>query len=306
MQDKPRVLVPYPAEEVGSFPPELRVDVWDGTGDPPGDLADVAFYVQPYAGGPRTLEVLPAMTGLRVVQSLTAGVEKLLPLVPPRAVLCNGRGLHDASAAEQALTLILAAQRELPRWVRDQDAHRWAPHFTRSLADSRVLLVGYGSIGAALDTRLSACEAEVVRVARTPRPEHGVHGIAELHDLLPDADIVVAVVPETPATKGLLGAEELALLPEGALVVNIGRGTAVDSDALVAETASGRLRAALDVTDPEPLPPDHPLWSAATVLITPHVAGGSATFYPRAKRFVADQLRRFAEGRDLLNVVDRG
>lgn len=305
MQDKPRALVPYPVDEVGGFPPELRVDVWDGTGDPPADLADVAFYVQPYAGGPHTVDVIKAMTGLRVVQCLTAGVEKLLPVVPQDVVLCNGRGLHDASAAEHALALVLAAQRDLPRWVRDQDAHRWQPHFTRSLADSRVMVLGYGSIGAALDERLRACEAEVVRVARTARPSDGVHAIAELRTLLPAVDVVVSVLPETDETMGILGAAELALLPDHALLVNIGRGTAVDTDALVAETASGRLRAALDVTDPEPPPPDHPLWSSANVLVTPHVAGGSATFYPRAKRLVADQLRRFADGAELCNVVRR-
>ncbi|GDY32367.1 2-hydroxyacid dehydrogenase [Gandjariella thermophila] len=305
MQDKPRVLVPFSAEDLGGFPAGLRVDTWDGTGDPPRDLADVAMYVLPYAGGQNTTDVLAEMSGLRVAQSLTAGVERLLPLLPPHVVLCNGRGLHDASAAEHALALILAAQRDLPRWVRDQDAHRWAPHFTRSLAGSRVLILGYGSIGAALDTRLRACEAEVVRVARARRPAEHVHGIAELPDLLPHADILVSILPDTDHTRGLLGAKELALLPDEALVVNIGRGTAVDTLALVAETASGRLRVALDVTDPEPPPAEHPLWSAANVLITPHVAGGSATFYPRARRFVADQLRRFAEGRDLRNVVPR-
>jgi phosphoglycerate dehydrogenase-like enzyme len=306
MQDKPHALVPFRAEDLGGFPPGLRVDVWDGTGAPPRDLGDVACYVLPYAGGPSTTDVLAEMSGLRVAQSLSAGVEKLAPLLPPHVVLCNGRGLHDASAAEHALALILAAQRELPRWVRDQDAHRWAPHFTRSLADSRVLILGYGSIGAALDTRLRACEAEVVRVARSARPDDDVHGIAELPDLLPHVDVLVSVLPETAATTGLLGAAELARLPDHALLVNIGRGTAVDTDALVAETASGRLRAALDVTEPEPPPPGHPLWSSANVLLTPHVAGGSATFYPRARRFVADQLRRFAEGRELRNVVPRG
>jgi phosphoglycerate dehydrogenase-like enzyme len=306
MQDRPRALVPFTAEDLGGFPPELRVDVWDGTGDPPGDLADVACYVLPYAGGRNTTDVLAAMSGLRVAQSLTAGVEKLLPLLSPHVVLCNGRGLHDASAAEHALALILAAQRDLPRWVRDQDAHRWAPHFTGSLADSRVLILGYGSIGAALDARLRACEAEVVRVARTARPEGDVHGVDDLPDLLPHADVLVSVLPETEHTRGMVGAKELALLPDRALVVNIGRGAVVDTLALVAETTGGRLRAALDVTDPEPPPPDHALWSSANVLITPHVAGGSTTFYPRAKRFVADQLRRFAEGRELRNVVSRG
>ncbi|MFE6645210.1 NAD(P)-dependent oxidoreductase [Nocardioides sp. NPDC057772] len=228
----------------------------------------------------------------------------MLPLIGPEVTLSNGRGLHDASAAEHGLGLILAAQRELPRWVRDQDAGRWQPEHTRSLADSRVVILGYGSIGAALEQRLLACEAEVVRVASRPDADRGVHGVDELPALLPTADIMVLTLPEKPGTIGLIGGEQLALLPDDALVVNIGRGRTLDTGALLAELSTGRLRAALDVVDPEPLPADHPLWSTGAI-VTPHVGGGAATFYPRAERLVAEQLRRFAEGRPLLNVVPR-
>lgn len=302
-----RVLVPWPhlGELMGGWPSNLKLDIYDGEQAPPEDLSDVAFYVMPYAKGDPPRDLIPRMTGLRAVQSLSAGVEKLLPLIGPDVVLSNGRGLHDASAAEHALALVLAAQRELPRRIRDQDAHRWAPQHTRSLADSRVVIVGYGSIGAAIERRLLACEAEVVRVASRPRPAEGVHGVAELPELLPGADILILTLPQSPATIGLLGAEQLALLPDDALVVNVGRGPTLDTGALRTETATGRLRAALDVTDPEPLPSDDPLWDCANVLITPHVGGGSATFYPRAEHFVAEQLRRFAEGRPLHNVVTR-
>jgi phosphoglycerate dehydrogenase-like enzyme len=247
--------------------------------------------------------LIPCMTGLRAVQSLSAGVEKLLPFITPGVVLSNGRGLHDASVAEHALALVLAAQRDLPRRVRDQDAHRWAPYFTRSLADTRVVIVGYGSIGAAIEQRLLACEAEVVRVASRRRPAEGVHGVAELPELLPHADIVILTLPESPATIGLMDAKLLALLPDDALVVNVGRGRTLDNAALRAETTTGRLRASLEVTDPEPPPSDDPLWNCENVLITLRVGGGSATFYPCAERFVAEQLRRFAAGRPLLNVV---
>ena len=137
---------------------------------------------------------------------------------------------------------------------------------------------------------------------RSPRPAEGVHAIADLPDLLPEADVVVLVLPQTPQTQGLIGAPELALLPDDALVVNVGRGPALDTAALLAE--KGRVRAALDVVDPEPLPPGHPLWSAPGVFVTPHVAGGSATFGPRARRFVNDQLRRWAAGEPLANHVD--
>ncbi|MCZ4602632.1 PfkB family carbohydrate kinase [Streptomyces sp. Lzd4kr] len=284
-----RVLLPWPriGELMGGWPSHLKVDVYDGEQAPPGDLSDVAFYVMPYAKGNAPRDLIPRMTGLRAVQSLSAGVEKLLPLIAPGVVLANGRGLHDASAAEHALALVLAAQRDLPRRVRDQDAHRWAPYFTRSLADTRVVIVGYGSIGAAIERRLLACEAEVVRVASRSRPAEGVHGVADLAELLPHADIAILTLPELPATVGLMDAELLALLPDDALVVNVGRGRTLDSAALRAETTTGRLRAALDVTDPEPLPSDDPLWACENVLITPHVGGGSATFYPRAERFVA-------------------
>ncbi|GGR44341.1 2-hydroxyacid dehydrogenase [Nocardioides luteus] len=298
-----RVLVPWAQleEQMGGWPDGLQVEVYDGTGAPPEDVSDVELYVLPY-GRSVGRDLLPRMPALRAVQSLSAGVEKVLPLIGPNVTLCNGRGLHDASAAEHGLGLILAAQRELPRWVRDQDAGRWAPEHTRSLADSRVVLVGYGSIGAALEQRLLACEAEVVRVASKADPGRAVHGVDELPSLLPTADIVVLTLPETPGTIGLVGAETLALLPDDALVVNIGRGRTLDTEALLAELTTGRLRAALDVVDPEPLPSDHPLWTSGAI-VTPHVGGGAATFYPRAERLVAEQLRRFADGRPLLNVV---
>ena len=297
----PEALVPWPgvAEAMAG---RLAVGVYDGTGAPPPDLSAVRFYVLPYAV-PEAAGLIARMPALEAVQSLSAGVDSLLPLVPEDVVVCNGRGLHDASVAEHVLGLILAVRRDLPNWVRRQDERRWAPHFTGSLAGSRVLLLGYGSIGAAVAERLRPFEVEVVPVASRARP--GVHGVAELPRLLPGADVVVITLPLTEATRGLFGAPELAALPDGALVVNAGRGGVVDTDALLAETASGRLFAALDVVEPEPLPSDHPLWSVPNVLITPHVAGGSATFHPRAERLAAEQLSRFADGRPLLNVVPR-
>ncbi len=298
------VLVPWPeAVPDGPLPTDLRVEVYPGGPLPDGVAARVEFFTVPYAQ-PADPDLLGAMPRLRVVQSLNAGVEGLVPLLPPGVVLCNGRGLHDASVAEHALGLILAAQRDLPRWVRQQDAGRWEREFTGSLADRRVAIVGYGSIGVALERRLLAAEASVVRVANRARPAEDVHAVGDLPRLLPDVDIAVLVLPENPGTVGLFGADLLAALPDGALVVNVGRGRTLDTAALLAETAAatGRLRAALDVTDPEPLPPDHPLWHRPGVLITPHVAGGSAAFYPRAKRFVADQVRRFADGSPLRNV----
>jgi phosphoglycerate dehydrogenase-like enzyme len=272
--------------------------VYDGVADPPSDVDDVGCYVLPYAK-PAALQLIRAMPRLRVVQTLNAGYDDVRVLLPDGVSLCNGRGLHDASTAEHALGLILAAQRNLATWVRNQDQHEWRQKHTDSLADSRVLVVGYGSIGQALGRRLEACEATVVPVAS--RPREGVHGIAELPALLPSADVVVLIVPLTEQTENLLGPDELALLPDNALVVNIARGKVLDTEALLAE--KGRIRAALDVTDPEPLPADHPLWDLPGTIITPHVGGGSATFYPRARRFVAEQLRRLVAGEPLQNVV---
>ncbi|GGV67014.1 MULTISPECIES: 2-hydroxyacid dehydrogenase [Streptomyces] len=304
------VLLPWDGldRRYGPWPEGVQVHVWDGTtpdGEPADEvLAQVGLWVMPYAV-PDAARLLPRLPRLRAVQSLSAGVEKLLPLLPAGVALHNGRGLHDASTAEHALGLILAAQRDLPQWVADQADGRWEPHFTRSLADCRVTIVGYGSIGAALERRLLACEAQVVRVARRARPEQDVHAVSDLPGLLPDTDIVVLVLPENASTAGLFGAAELAALPDGALVVNVGRGRTLDTEALLAHTSTGRLRAALDVTDPEPLPADHPLRRCPGVLITPHVAGGSAAFRPRAERLIVEQVRRFADGRELLHPFPR-
>lgn len=297
-----RALVPFPDLPA---PTGMLLDHYDGTGAPPADVSDVEFYVLPYDRGDEPAELIAKMPALRAVQALTAGVDRLLRVVPPEVPLHNGRGLHDASTAEHALALMLAAQRELPRWLDRQAHRRWDHHLTGSVAGSRVTILGYGSIGRALDRRLVAAEAEVTRVAAHTRPDEQVHAVTELPVLLPRTDILVMILPDSPATVGAIGARELALLPDGALVVNVGRGRTLDTDAVLAELTAGRLRAALDVTDPEPLPADHPLWTAPGVLITPHVAGGSSTFWPRAHALVAEQLRRFAAGDPLLNPVPR-
>jgi len=303
-----RVLVPWKSvrdalsDLGGPADAGLTVEVFSGDEPGPDDLGDVVFFTVPY-DRPFGTEPIPRLSGVRVVQALTAGYDNLVGLVPSGVTLCTARGLHDSSTAEHALGLILAAQRELPRWVLAQREGRWEHTHTRSLAGSRVLLVGYGSIGSALDARLRACEATPVRVGRRARPDQQVFGVAELDGLLPSADIVVLIAPLTDETRGLLGDRRLALLPDGALVVNVGRGPVLDTNAILAETASGRLRAALDVTDPEPLPPGHPLWHSPGTIITPHVAGGAAAFYPQAADFIVRQVRSFATGEPLRNVV---
>jgi phosphoglycerate dehydrogenase-like enzyme len=241
------------------------------------------------------------MPALKVVQTLTAGVEHVTPYLPDGVTLCNARGVHDASTAELAVGLILASLRGIPDFVRAQDSGEWVAGRREALADKRVLILGAGSIAQALRRRLTPFECDVTCVARTARD--GVAGIDQLPDLLPQADVVVLLVPLTDDTRGLVDAKFLTQMKDGALLVNVARGQVVDTEALVAELASGRLRAALDVTDPEPLPKGHPLWSAPGVLISPHVGGNTSAFLPRGRRLVSAQLRRYVAGEPLANVV---
>ncbi|WP_433858405.1 2-hydroxyacid dehydrogenase [Streptomyces kronopolitis] len=304
------VWLPIPPDEIEGLPGGLRYVHWDAGPDYPADPERCAFYAVPYMKDVEvSLRPLSRMGRVRVVQTLTAGVEHMLPglsRMPVGARLCNARGLHDASTAELALTLTLAALRGVPDFVRGQDAGEWRPDLRPALADKSVLIVGYGSIGSAIEDRLTPFEcARVVRIARTARDtvRGPVHPLSDLSALLPGADVVVLATPLTEATRGLVGRDFLARMKDGALLVNIARGGIVDTAALLAELQSGRLRAALDVTDPEPLPAGHPLWHAPGVLITPHVGGPSSAFLPRAKRLLRDQLTLFAAGEPLRNVV---
>ena len=308
---KPVVWLPYADEDdaaarLGGLPDGIRVDCFRADGDEfPASVAEVEMYVLPYMKGAEVLERSGEMTSLKVIQTLTAGVENFLPYVPAGVTLCNAAGVHDASTAELAVALTLASGRKLDEFARNQPGGTWAPRLGRALADQRVLIVGYGRIGQAIERRLAGFEvASITRVARRARDgEPRVHAIAELANLLPEADVVILIAPATPETEGLIGAEELALLPDDALLVNVARGVLVDTDALVTETGSGRIRAALDVTDPEPLPPEHQLWKIPSVFVVPHVGGASTAFFPRADRLVAAQLRRWTAGEPLENVI---
>jgi phosphoglycerate dehydrogenase-like enzyme len=281
--------------------PGVECAVHDGTGPEPDGIEDVEVWIPPLITVPDVPGTLARMTSLRLVQTVTAGVEPYRPHIPEGAVLCNARGVHDAGTAEWAVGAMIAMLREFPGFVDAQRAGAWTYHYTGVLADSTVLIVGYGSIGAALERRLDGFEVEVVRVARTAR--EGVHGMDELPDLLPAADVVVLLVPATPATAGLADAGFLARMKDGALLVNAARGGVVDTGALVAELKSGRLRAALDVTMPEPLPEGHPLWSAPGLLITPHVAGSTPASQRRLSLLLRAQLTRHLSGEPLDNVI---
>jgi phosphoglycerate dehydrogenase-like enzyme len=267
-----------------------------------GGLDGVTFYCLPYMGDAASIALISDLPALQVIQSLSSGVDEVLAAVPGHVTLCNGHGLgHEEGTAELALALILASMRRIPSFVAQQSRRSWSHVRTESLDGKHVLLVGYGNIGKLIEQRLAPFGARVRRVSRTPRD--GVAGLAELPAQASAADILVICIALHPATRGLIDRRVLAALPDGALVVNVARGPLVDTDALVSELSSGRLCAALDVTDPEPLPAGRAEWTWPNVLITPHIGGDTAVFADRAPAFVADQAGRHLTGRPLLNVV---
>ncbi len=283
--------------------PGTDVEIVSVEGDTPlpANVTDVEFYVPSFAPTVASGEVMRLMKGLRVVQTVTAGVDKLQPYMPDGAVLCNARGAHDAATAEWTVAAMLGALRDFPLFAREQAASRWTYQSTDQLAEKTVLIVGYGSIGAAVERRLAGFEVDVLRVARSPRA--GVAGLTELPALLPTADVVVLLVPFTPETKGMVDAGFLGRMKDGALLVNAARGAVADTQALCAELAAGRLRAALDVTDPEPLPPSHELWTLPGVFITPHVAASTPVSERRVVRLVREQAEAYLRGDPLRNVI---
>jgi phosphoglycerate dehydrogenase-like enzyme len=291
------------------LPPHVTVELFPAPDAPlPSDPADVEFWVPPFLSTGNVVPFAEKLSGLRVVQLLSAGAEVWIGRLPRTVTLCDARGVHSSSTSEWILTAILSYLRAFPAFARAQAGREWsnqryAP--TDELADKRVLIIGAGAIGEATASRLEPFEvASITRVARTARD--GVHGIDELPSLLPDADIVVLIVPLTAETTGLADADFLARMPDGALLVNAARGPVVDTAALTAELRSGRIGAAVDVTDPEPLPADHPLWTMPNFLLTPHVGGAVPGLMRRAYRLVGEQIQRYLAGAPLINEVRDG
>ena len=306
-----RVWIPHEAGRE-YLPEQAQADVYlGGDSELPGDPAAVDFWVPPFLSSGNVVALAGRMPRLRAIQLLSAGADAWVGRIPEGVTLCDARGVHDSSTSEWVVAAILASLRRFDHFARAQADHRWSyaevtP--TDELAGKRVLIIGSGSIGAALAARLAPFEVSLTHVARTARGgEHGVvHGVEELPRLLPEADIVVVLVPLTDRTRGLIDAGFLAAMRDGALLVNAARGPVADTAALTKELGMGRIQAAVDVTDPEPLPADHPLWSAPGLLLTPHVAGSVRGLLPRAYRLAAAQMRRLIAGEELINQVEEG
>lgn len=272
----------------------------------------------------RSLRVAPHLRGVKLVLSLMAGTEWIPGAMGPHVTICNARGAHNIATAEWTLAAVLATFKYFPLYLDIQNSAIWkrrseaSAHFARISGDSReiyppvmqeeltgksVLLIGYGSIGKEIERMLTPFHVSLTRVARTARSSPAVHAVTELDTLLPNADVVILIIPSTAESYKLIGARQLALMRQGALLVNAARGPVVDTDALVDVLNSGRIRAALDVTDPEPLPEGHPLWRCPNLLLTPHIGGSSPRFAQRALQIASDELRRYIAGEPLHNVV---
>lgn len=285
----------------------VEVLVWDLQAPHPRG-AEVRLAVLPYMNQVSLTQVLPDHGDLEVLQLQSAGYDHYVDDLPPGVTLCNAAGVHDASTAELTLALVLDSLRGFQEFFEAQANSRWLPLRIRpALADKKVLVLGYGHVGRAIVRRLLPFEVEVTVVASQARDGDDlvsrIHGIGELAQLATTADVLVVIVPLTDATRGLVDAALLSRLPDRALVVNVARGPVVVTDDLLHECASGRLRAALDVTDPEPLPPGHPAWHTPGVLITPHVGGATTAMQPRMLALSRRQVEAVRDGAPVANIV---
>ena len=318
--------VGYPAtvsaDLLRDFPPGIELIPVSDQMD--HDVEIDVWITDPYPG--KSIRTWPHLRGVKLVLSMLAGTEWIPPLVGPHVTICNARGAHNIPTAEWTLAVILATLKYLPLYLDIQRSQIWKRRFEANehymqitgatseqyppvlqeeLTGKTVLLVGYGSIGKEIERMLAPFDVELLRVARSARTDPEVHAANELESLLPRAEIVVLILPSTEESRGMFGSRQMALMRQGALLVNAARGPIVDTDALVAALKAGRIRAALDVTEPEPLPEGHPLWSCPNVLITPHIGGSSPQFSRRALGVVADELRRYMNGEPLKNVVQQ-
>ena len=265
------------------------------------DLSEITFYVPTYMGGRPALELTKKMPNLKILQMPNAGYDDAMEYVRDGMTLCNGKSIHDDSTAELAVGLTIASLRGFPDFVRNQDKSEWVHVKNKSINDRKIGIIGFGSIGTTIAKMLSGFAVEIIPFTQSGRDN--TIAITDLDKHLPTLDVVILILPLTKESKHLFDAKRLSLMKDGALLVNVARGPIVETNALVKELNSGRITAALDVTDPEPLPKDHPLWRVKGVLISPHVGGNTTAFESRARRLVESQLNLLAKGKPLNNVI---
>lgn len=303
--------ISFPSQElidaVGPIPENLKAVLWDLENDPEIPLEDIDIAVLPYMANPQTLENVHKAPNVKVVQTQTTGFDGMIDLIGDRADINTAAGVHAAATAEMALGLAIASLRGFPQSVRDQQQGRWNPQQWPGLADRTVGLVGVGGIGEEIRKRLEPFEVNLLRFGSAARTdEHGeVFATSELAARAPEIEVLILIVPLNDSTRHLVDAQLLAKLPDGATVINVARGPVVDTDAIVAEVASGRLNMASDVFDPEPLPAGHPLWQHPNALVIPHNGGNTKAFFPRMVKLLKKQVQAWAAGNDGENLVHR-
>lgn len=268
------------------------------------DLSQIDFYVPTYMTGAKGLSYVVKMTNLKTLQMPNAGYDDALAHLRPGITLCNATGVHDASTAELAVGLAIASRRGFSELIKDQMNEVWNHRRFPALSDSKVGIVGFGSIGKEIARKLSAFDVEITAFTQSGRD--GSLTIDQLDAHLPSLDIVILILPLSDSSRHMFDATRLSKMKDGALLVNVARGPVIVTDALVAELNSKRIFAALDVTDPEPLPTGHPLWKAPNLIVLPHVGGNSEAFEPRGRKLIESQLRLLAQGKALEHVVAQG
>jgi len=273
----------------------------DGVAPFTEDLESIEFFVPKYMGGPAAISMIDQMKSLKVIQSPNAGVDDLLAVLPQGVTLCNAAGVHDASTAELAIALSIASRRGFSDFARNQVAGTWVHERKPSLTDSNIAIVGFGNIGKMIASMLKPFDVKVSGFSNSGRD--GSFTMDRFDAMLPTFDVVILIVPLNSGTRHFMNATRLRAMKDGAALVNVARGPVVDTDALINELNTRRITAALDVTDPEPLPDGHPLWSAPNLIITPHVGGDSEAFLPRGRKLVEEQAERFVTGVPLLHIV---
>lgn len=284
---------------------DLDLVVWSAENRDAGVSREaIDAIVLPYLGAADTVGLLDELPNLRLIQLQSTGYDVVADRVG-QVQIATASGVHAAATAEMAIALTLGSLRGIDDAARDMVSRTWNHRRRRSLADRRVLLVGVGGIGMEICKRLEPFEVEITRVGTRARTDDygAVHGVDELPSLLPHAEVVILITPLTDATHHLVDRDFLSQLPDNALVVNVARGQVVDTDALVAELSTGRIHAALDVMDPEPLPENHPLWGTPNTLLTPHLGGDTSAFVPRIEALLAEQIHRIQTGQEPLNLV---